>query len=74
MSPIPSFDYSLLHGERGIRSVANNTRADGQGFLAEAARIPVRTHVQTFAFDHANEALIALKNDAIRGAGVLVVV
>lgn len=72
MSPIPSFDYSLIYGERMIRSVANNTRADGREFLSEAARIPVRTHVQTFAFDQANEALMALKNDAIRGAAVLV--
>jgi propanol-preferring alcohol dehydrogenase len=73
MSPIPSFDYSLIYGERVVRSVANNTRADGQEFLAEAARIPVRTHVQTFSFDQANDALIALKNDSIRGAAVLVV-
>jgi len=73
MSPIPSFDYSLIYGERVIRSVANNTREDGREFLDEAARIPVRTHTQTFTFDQANEALIALKNDAIRGAGVLLV-
>jgi len=71
MSPISSFDYSFIYGERVVRSVANNTRADGREFLAEAARIPVRTHVQTFAFDQANEALIALKHDAIRGAAVL---
>ncbi len=71
MSPIPSFDYSLIYGERMIRSVANNTRADGREFLVEAARLPVRTHVQTFDFDHVNDALIALKNDAIRGAGVI---
>ena len=71
MSQIPAFDYSLIYGERVIRSVANNTRADGREFLLEAARIPVRTHVQTFSFDQANDALIALKNDAIRGAGVL---
>jgi alcohol dehydrogenase, propanol-preferring len=71
MSPIPSFDYSLIYGERMIRSVANNTRADGREFLLEAARIPVRTHVQTFPFDQVNEGLIALKNDAIRGAGVI---
>ena len=71
MSPIPSFDYSLIYGERAVRSVANNTRADGIEFLAEAAQIPVRTHTQLFKFDEANEALIALKNDAIRGAGVL---
>jgi propanol-preferring alcohol dehydrogenase len=72
MSAIPSFDYALVYGERVVRSVANNTREDGQEFLAEAARIPVRTHVQTFSFDEANDALIALKNDSIRGAGVLV--
>jgi propanol-preferring alcohol dehydrogenase len=72
MSSIPSFDYSLIYGERMVRSVANNTRADGREFLVEAARIPVQTHVQTFPFDQANEALIALKSDAIRGAGVLV--
>ena len=71
MSPIPTFDYSLIYGERVVRSVANNTRADGRDFLVEAARIPVRSHAQIFPFDQANEALIALKNDSIRGAGVL---
>ena len=72
MSPIPSFDYSLIYGERIIRSVANNTRTDGREFLLEASRLPVHTHVQTFSFDQANDALIALKNDAIRGAAVLI--
>jgi propanol-preferring alcohol dehydrogenase len=56
-----------------VRSVANNTREDGRQFLAEAASIPVRTHIQTFRLEEANEALIALKNDAIRGAAVLLV-
>jgi len=73
MSAIPSFDYSLIYGERTIRSVANNTREDGREFLLEAARIALRTHTQTFPFDQANEALIALKDDSIRGAGVLLV-
>jgi propanol-preferring alcohol dehydrogenase len=73
MSPIPSFDYSLIYGERVIRSVANNTREDGSEFLTEAARIPVRTHTQVFSFEQANDALIALKNDSIRGAGVLLI-
>ena len=73
MSPIPSFDYSLVYHERVIRSVANNTRDDGREFLEEAARIPVRTHVQPFRLDDVNEALIALKHDAIKGAAVLTV-
>ena len=73
MSPIPSFEYSLIYGERVVRSAANNTREDGREFLAEAARIPVQTHIQTFDLEQANEALIALKDDAIRGAAVLMV-
>jgi propanol-preferring alcohol dehydrogenase len=73
MSAIPRLDYSLLYGERVVRTVANNTREDGRLFLEEAARIPVRAEVRTFALGEANDALIALKHDAIRGAGVLVI-
>src|SRR5271166_931594 len=71
MSAIPSFAYELLYHERLIRSVANNTRKDGEDFLRLAAEIPVRTHVQVFALAQANQALNALKNDAIPGAAVL---
>jgi len=73
MSKIPAFDYSLIYGERVIRSVANNTRQDGRDFLQEAASIPLNTHIQKFSFYDANEALIALKSDAIRGAAVLTI-
>ena len=66
----PAFPYAAIYGERCILSVANNTRADAREFLLEAAG-RVRTHVQAFAFEQANEALIALKHDAIRGAAVL---
>lgn len=71
MSPIPEFEYEILYGERSVKSVANNTRNDGREFLAEAAAIPVRTHVTQFPLEDANDALIALKNDAIKGAAVL---
>jgi alcohol dehydrogenase, propanol-preferring len=71
MSPIPSFDYGLLYQERMIRSVANNTRQDGEDFLRVAAEIPIRTHTQLFPLAEANRALNALKNDAIEGAAVL---
>lgn len=73
MSPIPSFSYDLLYQERVIRSVANNTRLDGENFLRIAAEIPIRTHVQIFPLREANRALNALKNDAIPGAAVLYV-
>src|SRR5947209_8056012 len=71
MSPIPSFNYDLLYQERMIRSVANNTRQDGEDFLRVAAEIPICTHVQMFPVREANRALNALKNDAIPGAAVL---
>ena len=71
MSAIPSFPYSLIYQERIIRSVANNTRDDGCDFLRLAAEIPLRPQVQVFGLEDANRALLALKNDAIRGAAVL---
>lgn len=71
MSAIPSLPYELLYQERMIRSVANNTRQDGEDFLRVAAEIPIRTHVQVFPLQEANRALNALKNDAIPGAAVL---
>ena len=71
MSPIPEFDYGLLYGERIIRSVANNTRQDGEDFLKIAAAIPIHTRTQLFAMQDANAALNAVKHDQISGAAVL---
>jgi alcohol dehydrogenase, propanol-preferring len=73
MSPIPEFEYKLLYGERIIRSVANNTRKDGEDFLQEVAKVGIKTHVELFPLEKGNEALIALKTDAIRGAAVLTI-
>ena len=72
MSDIPSFPYSILWGERVIRSVANLTRRDGQEFLALAPQIPVKSMVTVFPLKEANEALSALRSGQIQGAGVLV--
>ncbi len=70
---IPQFDYdSLLWGERQIRSVANMTRADARDFLKIAAEIRLKPKVIVFTLDRANEALTAVKNDAIDGAAVIV--
>jgi propanol-preferring alcohol dehydrogenase len=72
MSDIPSFPYQLLWGERVVRSVANLARRDGEEFLALAARLPLRTRVQQFPLEQANEALAALREGRITGAAVLV--
>jgi propanol-preferring alcohol dehydrogenase len=69
----PEFDYDrLLWGERQIRSVANMTRSDARDFLQLAAEIGLRPKVTVFNLDQANEALAAVKSDAIDGAAVIV--
>lgn len=73
MSPIPEFEYRLLYGEREIRSVANNTRADGDEFLEEADRAGIRTSTVEYPFERLPEALIDLKHDAVRGAAVVMI-
>lgn len=73
MSDIPAFPYSILWGERVVRSVANLTRQDGEEFLALAPKIPVHTEVQPFPLSAANEALDALRSGKINGAAVLIV-
>ena len=72
MSDIPSFPYSILWEERSICSVANLTRRDGEEFMALAPKLPVRTEVETFPLDQANEALDRLRSGRIQGAAVLV--
>lgn len=72
MSPIPGFSYELLRGERKLVSVSNMTRLDGEEFLDLAPRVPVISRVEVFPLEQANEALTALRNGKIRGAGVLV--
>jgi len=71
MSPIPEMDYSLIYGERVLRSIANSTREDAEGLLRVAAEIPVRTEVELFPLEQANKALQLLKQSKIRGAGAL---
>jgi propanol-preferring alcohol dehydrogenase len=70
---IPQFDYdSLLWGERQLRSVANMTRQDAHDFVALAAKIDIRSRTTTFRLEEVNEALLAVSNDAIDGAAVVV--
>jgi propanol-preferring alcohol dehydrogenase len=71
MSDIPSFPYDILWEERTITSVANLTRADGEEFLALAPQVPVRTEIETFPLDRANEILGRLRSGNLTGCAVL---
>ena len=71
---MPEFDYDkLLWGERQLRSVANMTRQDARDFLKIAAEIGLQPKVTIFPLEQANEALAAVKRDAIDGAAVIVI-
>lgn len=70
-SPIPEMSYSLIYGERTLRSVANATYQDGIEFLALAAKIPVSTTVSLYALADANRALLDMKHSRINGEAVL---
>jgi alcohol dehydrogenase, propanol-preferring len=71
MSDVPAFPYRLLWGERQVSSVANLTRADGEQFLALAARLGLTATVERFALADANLALGRLRSGALQGAAVL---
>jgi propanol-preferring alcohol dehydrogenase len=71
MSDLPAFPYRLLWGERSVASVANLTRADGEEFLALAARIGLSATVERFALADANVALGRLRAGELAGAAVL---
>src|SRR5512136_3121447 len=72
MTDIPGFPYHLLWEERVMRSVANLTRQDGEEFLRIAPQVPVKTEVQAFSLEQANDALSRLRQGQIQGAAVLV--
>jgi propanol-preferring alcohol dehydrogenase len=71
MSDIPSFPYAQLWGERSLGSVANLTRRDGEEFIALAPEAGVRTEVEAYPLEEANQALEDLRAGRFRGAAVL---
>jgi alcohol dehydrogenase, propanol-preferring len=71
MSDVPAMPYDLLWHERSLRSVANMTRADAQEFMDLAEVAGIRSEFETFPLEAANDALAAIKSDAVRGAAVL---
>jgi propanol-preferring alcohol dehydrogenase len=72
LSDIPALNYDDdLFEERQLRSVTANTRADGEEFLAIAARIGLRPTTVEYALDEADRALADLAHDRVTGAAVL---
>ena len=71
MSPIPSFPYESLYGEKMIRSVTNLTRADGAHFFEAIQTIPIHPQLTIYRLEDANRALNDLREGKLVGSAVL---
>jgi propanol-preferring alcohol dehydrogenase len=72
MSAIPEFSYDdLLFGERDLRSVTANTRADGDEFLRLARHLAIAPEVTRYRFDEVDRALDDLRAERARGSLVV---
>ncbi|MBT8083336.1 MAG: zinc-dependent alcohol dehydrogenase family protein [Gammaproteobacteria bacterium] len=57
--------------EKEIKSVANVTRRDLEEFLPIAARVPLHVELTEYPLEDANQALVDLRRNHVRGAKVL---
>ena len=72
LSDIPSLVYGTdLFHEKNLRSVTANTRADGEQFLALAARFAIRVTTTAYPMADAGQALADLAHGRFGGAAVL---
>jgi alcohol dehydrogenase, propanol-preferring len=72
LSDIPALNYAdTLFEERKLRSVTANTRADGEEFLALAARLGIRPVTVAYPMAAAQDALADLAHGRFSGAAVL---
>ncbi len=70
-TPLPGFDYSLIYPEKYLTSIAHTTRENVLAFLRAASEFKIKTQVNVFKLEEANEALLAIKNSSVSGSTVL---
>ena len=74
MSDIPAMRYEQnLFGERDLRTVTANTRADGDTFLRVARALRLSASVTTYPMARAGDAVRDLRAGASSGSLVLTV-
>jgi alcohol dehydrogenase, propanol-preferring len=72
LSDIPTLNYEKhLFYEKNLRSVTANTREDGRELFRKHSEMNLKPEVSIYSLASANKALFDLKNDRIKGTGVL---
>jgi len=71
MTDIPGMEYADLFGERDLRTVTANTRADGADFLRLAGILDLAPAVTRYRFEEAAMAVSSLRDGRTSGSLVL---
>ena len=72
-TPLPGFDYSLIYPEKCLTSIAHTTRANVHSFLKVASEFKIKTQINEYKLEDANQALLNIKNSKISGSTVLLI-
>ena len=70
-TPLPGFKYSGIYPEKTLTSIAHTSRANVREFMKIAGDIKISTHINEYALEQANQALLNIKNSSISGSTVL---
>lgn len=72
-TPLPGFDYSYIYPEKTLTSVAHTSRQNVQEFLKLAGEFKIKTHINEYRLEEANNALLNIKHSKISGSSILVI-
>ncbi len=72
-TPLPGFDYSHIYPEKTLTSVAHTTRKNVEEFLNLARQIKIKTEINEYKLEEANQALLNIKHSKVSGSSVLLV-
>jgi propanol-preferring alcohol dehydrogenase len=70
-TPLPGFDYSLIYPEKCLTSIAHTTRSNVRAFLRIASEFKIKTQVNVYKMEEANQALLNIKNSKVSGSTIL---
>jgi propanol-preferring alcohol dehydrogenase len=72
-TPLPGFDYSYIYPEKTLTSVAHTSRQNVQEFLKLAGEFKIKTQINEYRLEDANNALLNIKHSKISGSSILII-
>ncbi|MGB9721641.1 MAG: zinc-dependent alcohol dehydrogenase family protein [bacterium] len=72
-TPLPGFDYSYIYPEKTLTSVAHTTRQNVKEFLNLAKEFKIKTEINEYRLEDANQALMNIKYSRVSGSSVLII-